>query len=107
MPNFLVRLIGTRDLVGFFTASDLETLREIVDECTDVPACEYREIMDGGIYWESPAVPVPMPEVTVESVERAPLFPWHGAAVSDGWLSEIYDDIQPWHSLLEAANDQE
>ena len=60
MPAYLVRIIGTRDLVGIFTADDGLGLAIAVDECTDVSDCEYAELPYGGIMWESPAKPVPL-----------------------------------------------
>jgi hypothetical protein len=45
MPAYLVRLIQNRDVVGFFAADDFDDLVIIVDECTDVAACEYVECL--------------------------------------------------------------
>lgn len=58
MPAYLVRLRANRDLVGIFVADDPEELEFVVYECTDVEACEYLEMPDGGIMWQSPAIPV-------------------------------------------------
>jgi hypothetical protein len=49
MPAYLVRLIQNRDVVGFFAADDFDDLIVAVDECTDVPACEYVELPPGGM----------------------------------------------------------
>ena len=48
MPAYLVRLIKNRDMVGFFVSDDFDELVTAVDECTDVPACEYVELPSGG-----------------------------------------------------------
>jgi hypothetical protein len=60
MPAYLVRLIKNRDIVGFFAADEFEDLVIAVDECTDVPACEYVELPPGGIMWTGPTLPVPL-----------------------------------------------
>lgn len=49
MPAYLVRLADTRDLVGFFFAEEVDQLEMIIDECTDVPDCEYVELPEGGM----------------------------------------------------------
>jgi hypothetical protein len=94
MPAYLVRIIDTRDLVGFFFAEDADDLELIVDECTDVPDCEYVELPDGGIIWESPAIDVPI-EIDKESVElpdenAIPDMPWSGASLTEHWWSVLY-----------------
>jgi hypothetical protein len=93
MPAYLVRLIDTRDLVGFFFAEDIDDLDVIVDECTDVPDCEYVELPEGGIMWESPAIDVPI-EIDKDSVEvdenDIPEMPWSGASLSESWWSVLY-----------------
>jgi hypothetical protein len=35
MPAYLVRIINTRDIVGFFFADDLDDLLTTIDECTE------------------------------------------------------------------------
>jgi hypothetical protein len=44
VPAYLVRLIKNRGIVGIFVADDIEELAQVVDECTDVPYCEYLEL---------------------------------------------------------------
>jgi hypothetical protein len=93
MPAYLVRLIDTRDLVGFFFAEEVDQLSIIVDECTDVPDCEYVELPDGGIMWESPAIDVPV-EIDRDSSGPdegdVPEVPWPGASLSESWWSVFY-----------------
>ncbi|WP_050625642.1 hypothetical protein [Bradyrhizobium viridifuturi] len=93
MPAYLVRVAKTRDLVGFFYAEDDEHLELIVDECTDVPDCEYMELPHGGIMWESPAIDVPIEvnrEYDPEDDEEVPSLPWSGAALTEAWFSVVY-----------------
>jgi hypothetical protein len=93
MPAYLVRLCDTRDLVGFFFAEDDDQLELIVDECTDVPDCEYVELPLGGIMWQSPAIDVPI-EIDKDSVEADEddilEVPWSGASLSESWWSVLY-----------------
>ncbi|MGY4193368.1 hypothetical protein [Bradyrhizobium sp. USDA 4520] len=94
MPAYLVRIADTRDLVGFFFAEDEEDLELIVDECTDVPDCEYIELPEGGIMWESPAIDVPI-EIDKDSTEPededgVPSLPWSGATLTEAWWSVLY-----------------
>lgn len=60
MPGYLVRTSDERDLVGFFVAEDHDELIDLIDECTDPAGCEYLELPSGGIYWDTPAVPIPI-----------------------------------------------
>jgi hypothetical protein len=93
MPAYLVRLCDTRDLVGFFFAEEVDQLELIVDECTDVPDCEYVELPLGGIMWESPAIDVPI-EIDKDSVEAdendIPEVPRPSASLSESWRSVLY-----------------
>ena len=78
MPAYLVRLIDTRDLVGFYFADDAADLVTIIDECTEVADCEYAELPDGGITWESPAISVP---IEIDKEERDSKFPGQSAGL--------------------------
>lgn len=49
MPAYLVRLIDTRDLVGFYFAEEAADLITIIDECTEVADCETSSRTSGGI----------------------------------------------------------
>ena len=91
MPAYLVRLIGTRDLVGFYFAEEPEHLVTIIDECAEVADCEYAELPDGGITWENPAISVPI-EIDKDDPsdldeEEIPTVPWSGASLSESWWS--------------------
>lgn len=91
MPAYLVRIIENRDLVGIFVADDELYLEIVVDECTDASGCEYTDLPDGGIMWESPAKPVPLdagdPEDDGSPVEK---FPWSGASLTERWFNFAY-----------------
>ena len=91
MPAYLVRLIKNRDIVGFFAADDLDELVVAVDECADVPACEYVELPPGGIMWTSPAIPVPVDVGDSEDEEaEVEKLPWASAQLSEVWWNVVY-----------------
>jgi hypothetical protein len=87
MPAYLVRLIESRDLVGFLFADEPDDLLMIIDEITDAADCEYVELPDGGIMWGSPAIQVPI-EIDKDSENPDDDIP--GAAFSESWWSEIH-----------------
>jgi hypothetical protein len=91
VPAYLVRLIKNRDIVGFFAADDFDDLATAVDECTDVPACEYVELPRGGIMWTGPAVAIPikLPDPDDEGAEIEGL-PWEKAELSELWWNAVY-----------------
>jgi hypothetical protein len=97
VPAYLVRIIETRDLVGIFVAEDEDDLAIAVDECTDVPDCEYVELPAGGIMWTSPAKPVPLQTGDPEDDESEPEeFPWAGASLTERWWYIAYgmDEVE-------------
>lgn len=84
MPAYLVRMIGSRDLVGFYYAEEPDDLLMIIDEITDPDACEYTELPDGGITWGSPAIEVPIEDdVDADGEEQTPDVPFAGASLSE------------------------
>lgn len=91
MPAYLVRLVKNRDVVGFFAADNFDELVVAVDECTDVPDCEYIELPAGGIMWTSPAIPVPV-DIGDREDEDAEIesLPWATAQLSETWWSVVY-----------------
>jgi hypothetical protein len=90
MSGYLVRLIKSRDMVGFFAADDVDDVEIAVEECTDPFACEYVELPPGGIMWTSPAVPVPFDlSNRVEGTEIEGL-PGEKAELSEMWWGVVY-----------------
>lgn len=88
MPAFLVRTKDTCDLVGFFSADDEDDLIDLVDECTEPEYCQYLELPSGGVYWDSPAVAVPIgPSDDDETEEK---IAWNKADLTDFWAEAVY-----------------
>ena len=46
------------ELVGIFSASDIESLFWLVDECVSPTECEYAKLPDGGIFWPGRALTI-------------------------------------------------
>jgi len=98
MPAYLVRIIETRDLVGIFVADDEGDVQLAVDECTDVPDCEYIELPNGGVMWETPAVPVPLVTADKRNDEDAEIaqLPWARASLTERWWNFVhgFEDVE-------------
>lgn len=63
MSTYLVRMAGSRELVGLFWADSLSSLAHVVDECVSPSLCEAKNIRLGGIFWPMPIeVCVPLPD---------------------------------------------
>src|SRR5690242_2747420 len=95
MPAYMVRVEGTRDIVGFFFAETMEDLLYAVDECTEPDGCEYVEMPVGGIMWTSLAIPVPIDHRSDDPEDDDPeqeleKLPWARAELSEGWWSVVY-----------------
>lgn len=55
--GYLVRMKGTKELVGFFVVRDLVDLYWSTDEVTDPALCEYARVASGGIIWPKLGTP--------------------------------------------------
>jgi hypothetical protein len=91
MPAYLVRIIDTHDIVGFFYADKMDELLVAIDECTEPVDCEYIELPPGGIYWGSPAVAVPLQfkdETGASEPEKE--LPWDRVDLSERWFDAVY-----------------
>ncbi len=57
MASYIVRFgpaePRARELVGIFVADTVDQLFELVNETETPLCCEYRQLGNGGIYWES------------------------------------------------------
>ena len=57
MASYIVRLGPSepraRELVGIFVADTVDQLFELVNETETPMCCEYRQLGNGGIYWEN------------------------------------------------------
>jgi len=89
MPAYLVCVIDTHDIVGFFYAEEMDELFITINECTDPVDCEYIELPPGGIYWGSPAVAVPL-EIKDDTDPKE--LPWARVDLSESW----FDAVDGW-----------
>jgi len=101
MAVYLVRTIDDHDLVGIFNAPNFDQLVVAVDECLDPSDCEYQRMGTGGIMWESPAVPIPIPHDENAPDDPAEVdIPWNGASLTDGWWTSFYEDGRRWRAFF-------
>ena len=102
MTPYLVRLIGTRDLVGFYTARSIGQLQDLVDECVNIDQCEYIKLPPGGIQWESTAVEVPllMPANDIGDENSYPSAPWAEATATSSWDEVLRSQSDGWRPLF-------
>ncbi|NIJ07612.1 hypothetical protein FHS31_001208 [Sphingomonas vulcanisoli] len=104
MPAYVVRLKANasnpRDFVGVFYAPDVEALAWLVDECTDVVACEYARLPAGGICRAGPAHPVPFRDEPDKKVDFL-----RGASFTENWFERFFseEDTARWTSMGEPA----
>ena len=63
MSAYVVRLIGNKEFVGIIVARSHRVLIDLVDEYTDVGACEYARLPEGAVYAQenAPAFPFTPP----------------------------------------------
>lgn len=100
MSGFLVRIRETREIVGFFAAPSIATLRSLVDEATDPNACDYRRHDEGGIFWSLPGTPVvrrPEPD------DNEGVFDLDGAECCEFTMSALHcdpEDDRKWNPLV-------
>jgi hypothetical protein len=54
MSTAIVRLKGSKEIVGFYACEDSSALFNLVDQITSPYECEYMEIHNGGFHWPEP-----------------------------------------------------
>lgn len=91
MSGFVVRLAGSKEIVGLFVAESIDRLRWAVDEVCDPHECEYVRIGSGGIYWSvsgKPVITETEEEIHVETAD---------AELSESvWARFAYQDDFKW-----------
>ena len=105
MASYIVRFGPTepraRELVCIFVADTVDQLFELVNE-TEIPlCCEYRQLGNGGIYWDSATgQPVPQHDRSDASFDWFSLPPepvqscgWEAALLGD--TAVLHDQWQP------------
>ncbi|MDN4981784.1 MULTISPECIES: hypothetical protein [unclassified Bradyrhizobium] len=91
MPAYLVRLIDSRQIVGFFFVDQPEQLANSVNDWTEGDRCEYVKLPAGGLMWPGSAVAVPMtPGPENDANWDIPELPFASATMSESWLNLLY-----------------
>jgi hypothetical protein len=109
MRAYVVRIIEDHDLVGIFVATNRFQLQMLVDECTDIDECDFAPLPAGGIYWDVPAVQIPVPEGEADDSpdidpSAAPTVPWSKLTASDSWFRALYEPIRRWRPLFQEGD---
>lgn len=110
MPCYLVRLIDDQEAVGLFSAEDMDTLFDLIDEVTDPALCECAEISDGGMIWPSGgarSIPIPLGD-NDEDREDPPNVPTDVGPVTltEGWLLAFYDKNLEFVAFADLQKDE-
>ena len=101
MNCYLVRVVGSRDLVGIFFAWDIVELVMLIDECLDPSICEFTELPPGSLYWSEPSVVVPIRRRRNETDDDADDndgIPWSDVTLSDSWWGSLHSR-QRWEAI--------
>ena len=101
MNCYLVRIIGSRDLVGIFFAWDIVELVLLIDECLDPSICEFAELPPGSLYWSEPSVVVPIRrrrKETDDDIDDNDGIPWSDVTLSDSWWGSLHSR-QRWEAI--------
>ena len=99
MSGFIVRVIETRELVGFFGADSLVALRDCVDEVCDPGSCEYARLEQGGVTFGRGAPTLPCPEPDENGGTNAFRSLWPIATLTEAWCGALFDDQLIWKRL--------
>ena len=92
MLNYLVRVRGDREAVGFFAVENLDDLAYWVDEVCDPSICEYAEIVSGSVIWRDAARKVPVPDHDWDREKRPVLNVIGKHDLGGMWAMAIHDD---------------
>lgn len=105
MQAYFVRMQNDRQVVGIFTANSIESLQDLVDECTDPADCEYLVMGEGGLFQPSRVKGQFPPRNSGEPFyepdpddEQALV----GARYCE-WWDERLDSNRPWKPLVKGA----
>lgn len=85
MSAYIVREIGTDQLVGFVEADSIHELFWLVDEATDPFGCEYKRITNGGILWQESCC-------AEDEGGRFELGKLNGVSLSEGTVNQYVDN---------------
>lgn len=101
MNCYLVRVVGSRDLVGIFVAWDIVELVLLIDECLDPSICEFTELPPGSLYWSERSVVVPIRRRRKESedyMDDDSEILWIDVTLSESWWYALHTR-QRWEAI--------
>lgn len=98
MSAYLVRIAEDHEIVGLFTAPNLEMLCEAIDECCDPQECEYIRLPSiGGLRLSAAGAPA-VPDLNDSETDPAPDW-FAGADVSEAWEDIFYTEKKKWRPI--------
>lgn len=102
MNCYLVRIVGSRDLVGIFFAWDIIELVILIDECVNPSVCEFTELPPGSLYWSDRSVAIPIRrrrnENDNDETDDNDEIPWSRVSLSDSWWYALHTR-QRWEAI--------
>ena len=100
MKAYVVRVIHSRMIVGFFCTDSIPELHYWVDTVADPGACEYRSVKAGGIAWPkaSPLIPFPVDENSDnDDGEESSVLA--NAGLTESWNDAFFDHKSKWQPM--------
>lgn len=102
MPNYLVRVRDSHEIVGIFGVPDSEELLFWIDEVCDPSDCEWAEIGAGSvIYPGEGAMKIPAHEHDWEHEKRPPLVALGAHDLGGFWMAALIDEDLEWTPCIE------
>ena len=95
MAAYLVRMIHSHELVGFFVCARSE-LESLVDQCCDPYLCEACPLPEGGIMWPG-KTPNKVPANTPNPDDDGITF--DGAELVEPWSNRLWVGSNHWFTL--------
>jgi hypothetical protein len=89
------------EIVGFFYTT-INGLFWAIDECTDPTICQFAELPEGSIFWES-QTKVTWPPLANRKTDDDN-FNMTGASISENWMCN-QDDAIEWKSVIKSVPD--
>ncbi|PZQ62623.1 MAG: hypothetical protein DI570_09985 [Phenylobacterium zucineum] len=102
MPNYLVRLRDSHEIVGIFAVPDYDELLFWIDEVCDPADCEWAPIGSGSIiYPDGGAAKIPLDADETEHDPRPPLVALGDHDLGGFWMAALIDEDLRWEPCVE------
>jgi hypothetical protein len=97
---YVVRVIQSRMIVGFFCTDSMIDLHYWVDSVADPGACEYHSVESGGVVWEgeSPVVPFAT-DANSDDDDDEEQRALAGVSLTESWSGVLFDSATKWRAM--------